>query len=86
VQAGVPSTFMGYPVIEAEDMPNVGAGNLPIAFGNFGIGYQIAQCMEMSIQRLNELYAATNQVGFIPRINIDGAPVLPAAFARVTLG
>jgi len=40
----------------------------------------------MRIQRLNELYAATNQVGFISRLESDGMPVLEEAFARVKLG
>ena len=31
----------GYPVIEAEDMPDIGAGNYPIAFGNWKRGYLI---------------------------------------------
>ncbi len=37
----------------------------------------------MTIQRLAELYAATNQVGFIARKETDGMPVLEEAFARL---
>jgi hypothetical protein len=40
----------------------------------------------LEIQRLDELYAATNEVGFIGRKYTDGAPVLETAFARVKLG
>ena len=37
----------------------------------------------MQMQRLNELYdAETNQVGFIGRLETDGAPVLEEAFVR----
>ena len=39
----------------------------------------------MQIQRLVELYAATNQVGFIGRMELDGMPVLEEAFVRVKL-
>ena len=39
----------------------------------------------MELQRLDELYAATNQVGFIGRMELDGMPVLAEAFTRVTL-
>jgi len=39
----------------------------------------------MEIQRLNELFAQNNQVGFIGRMWVDGAPVLESAFARVKL-
>lgn len=40
---GQPDTLLGYPVIEAEDMPDVSAGSLSIAFGNFRAGYLIAE-------------------------------------------
>jgi HK97 family phage major capsid protein len=33
-EAGNPGTLVGYGIIEAEDMPNVGAGNTPILFAN----------------------------------------------------
>lgn len=39
--AGQPATLLGYPVVENEDMPAVGAGAYPIAFGNFKRGYTI---------------------------------------------
>jgi HK97 family phage major capsid protein len=42
VTAGVPPTLLGRPVYFSEDMPAIGAGNLPIAFGNFTAGYVIA--------------------------------------------
>lgn len=42
VAAGTPYRMEGYDVTVAEDMPVVGAGNFPIAFGNFRKGYLIA--------------------------------------------
>jgi HK97 family phage major capsid protein len=51
VQAGTPASFLGYPVIEAEDMPVVGAGNFPIAFGDFREGYLICDRVGMRITR-----------------------------------
>ena len=47
--------------------------------------YWIADALSMQIQRLNELYAETNQDGFIARYEGDGAPALAEAFARVAL-
>lgn len=41
--SGTPDTLLGYPVIEAEDMPDVSADSLSIAFGNFRAGYLIAE-------------------------------------------
>jgi HK97 family phage major capsid protein len=40
---GQPNRLLGYPVIEAEDMPDVAGGAFPIAFGNFRNGYLIAE-------------------------------------------
>lgn len=42
VQAGQPSTLLGYPVVDDDDMPDAtSGGNLPIAFGDFKRGYLI---------------------------------------------
>lgn len=51
VTAGEPNTFMGYPVIETEDMPAVGAGAFPLAFGDFKEGYLIADRVGLRITR-----------------------------------
>ncbi|MCM8729697.1 phage major capsid protein [Hephaestia sp. GCM10023244] len=49
--AGQPATLLGYPVIEAEDMPDIAANSLSIAFGNFKAGYLIAERQETQILR-----------------------------------
>lgn len=51
VAAGVPSTINGYAITVAEDMPNVAAGTFPVAFGDFGRGYLIADRAGMGIVR-----------------------------------
>ncbi|MBO9726921.1 MAG: phage major capsid protein [Novosphingobium sp.] len=48
---GQPNRLLGYPVVEAEDMPDIAAGALPIAFGNFRAGYLIAERSATSILR-----------------------------------
>ncbi|WP_420481916.1 phage major capsid protein [Croceicoccus gelatinilyticus] len=48
---GQPDRLLGYPIIEAEDMPDVAAGTTPIAFGNFRAGYLIAERTATSILR-----------------------------------
>ncbi len=40
---GQPDRLLGYPVVEAEDMPDIAAGTYPVAFGNFRHGYLIAE-------------------------------------------
>jgi HK97 family phage major capsid protein len=49
--AGQPDTLLGYPVVEAEDMPDVAADSLSVAFGNFKAGYLIAERQETQILR-----------------------------------
>lgn len=49
--AGQPATLLGYPVLEAEDMPDITANSLSIAFGNFRAGYLIAERSETQILR-----------------------------------
>jgi HK97 family phage major capsid protein len=49
--AGQPDTLLGYPVVEAEDMPDVAADSLSVAFGNFRVGYLIAERTETQILR-----------------------------------
>ena len=48
---GAPARLLGYPVIEAEDMPDVAANAFPIAFGNFANGYLIAERTDTRILR-----------------------------------
>ena len=49
--AGQPATLLGYPLVEAEDMPDMAAGSLSIAFGNFKAGYVIAERNATTILR-----------------------------------
>lgn len=51
IMDGTPARLLGYPVIEAEDMPDVAANALPIAFGNFKAGYLIAERKTTTILR-----------------------------------
>ncbi|MCH7629048.1 phage major capsid protein [Novosphingobium sp.] len=66
---GQPNRLLGYPVIEAEDMPDIGAGATPIAFGNFKAGYLIAERSATRILRdpyTNKPYVqfyATRRIG-----------------------
>jgi len=49
--SGQPDTLLGYPLVEAEDMPDIAADSLSIAFGNFKAGYLIAERSETQILR-----------------------------------
>ena len=69
LQAGEPARLMGYPVLIAEDMPDVGTNTYPIAFGDFRAGYTIAERPDLRILRdpfsakPNVLFYAAKRVG-----------------------
>jgi HK97 family phage major capsid protein len=48
---GQPDRLLGYPVVEAEDMPDIAEDAFPIAFGNFKAGYLIAERSATTILR-----------------------------------
>jgi HK97 family phage major capsid protein len=68
--AGQPATFMGYGITEAEDMPAVGAGAFPLAFGDFKEGYLIADRVGMRITR--DEITAPGFVKFYVRKRVGG--------------
>jgi HK97 family phage major capsid protein len=83
---GEPDTVLGFPCYMSEYMSNTWTASLYVGIlGDFS-NYWIADSLAMQIQRLDELYAATNQVGFISRLESDAMPVLEEAFVRVKLG
>ncbi|MHB8077438.1 phage major capsid protein, partial [Desulfosporosinus fructosivorans] len=81
-----PDTILELPFNESEYAPNTFTTGLYAGIlGNFKF-YWIADALNMQVQRLVELYAATNQTGFIGRLESDGMPVMEEAFVRVKLG
>ncbi len=69
LMSGAPATLLGYPVVEAEDMPDIAANSLSIAFGNFKAGYTITERNATTILRdpytkkPYVLFYATKRVG-----------------------
>lgn len=86
VRDGEPDTILGRPLMISEYVPNTFTSGLYVGmFGDFS-NYWIADLLDLQVQRLTELYAESNQDGFIGRYEGDGMPVLEEAFARVKLG
>jgi HK97 family phage major capsid protein len=67
--AAEPARLMGYPVLVAEDMPDIAENAFAIAFGDFRTGYTIAERPDLRILRdpfsakPNVLFYATKRVG-----------------------
>ena len=51
VAATQPARLMGYPVVIAEDMPDIASNETAIAFGDFGAGYTIAERPDLRVMR-----------------------------------
>lgn len=70
---GQPGTLLGFPVVEAEDMPAVAADSLSIAFGNFQAAYVIADRGETAV--LRDPYSNKPFVHFYATKRVGGALV-----------
>lgn len=78
-QAGMPSTLLGYPVKANEHIAAIAAGSKSAIFANFKTLYMVADKSGLAIQRLDEKYADTDQVGFIFRLRVGGGVIAPWA-------
>lgn len=78
VTAGKPDTILNRPVVTSQYMPTAAAGEKTILFGDFSY-YWIADRQGRTFKRLNELYAANGQVGFLAWQRLDAKLILPEA-------
>lgn len=76
IQAGEPDRLLGYELYTSPYVPVAAAGALTVAFGDFK-NYWIADRSGRTVQRLNELYSTTGQVGFVATERVDGKVILP---------
>jgi HK97 family phage major capsid protein len=83
LQAGQPDRLLNLPVDESEKVPNTFTNGLYVGLLANWQFYEIADALEMEMQVVDQLYAATNQIGYIGRLKTDGLPTLEEAFARI---
>jgi len=69
-QAGGKASLMTFPVIEAEDMPDIAANSLSIAFGDFNRGYLIVDRAGVTV--LRDPYTAKPYVLFYTTKRVGG--------------
>lgn len=77
-QVGQPDLILGRPYHTSTYAPVIEAGAKAIAFGDFKY-YWIADREGRAFKRLNELYAANGQIGFLASQRVDGQLILPEA-------
>jgi HK97 family phage major capsid protein len=70
VAAGEQASLMGFPIAEAEDMPDIGANSTAIAFGNFAAGYLVVD--RTGVRVLRDPYSAKPYVLFYTTKRVGG--------------
>jgi len=77
--------ILGSPVIEAVDMPDVGAGLYPVLFGDFRKGYVIIDRIAIAILRDPFTQAASGAVRFHARKRVGGQVIMPEAIFKMKI-
>ena len=91
LEVGKPDTILGRPIYTSGYMPAISGdaaqdkNKKVLLFGDFSY-YWIADRQSRTLKRLNELYAVTDQVGFIGTQRVDGKLILPEAMQVMALG
>ena len=70
LQAGQPASLLGYPVSESEDMPDIAADSLSIAFADFRHAYLIVD--RLGVRVLRDPYTAKPYVLFYTTKRVGG--------------
>lgn len=71
IAAGAPDMFSGSPLNINQSMPDIGAGNKAVLFGNFK-NYKFRNVKGLSVVRLNERYADALQTAFFGYARFGG--------------
>ena len=83
--AGVPNTVLGYPYGEMPDMADVGAGNKPVAFGDWSKGYTVVDRVNLSVLRDPFTQATSGNIRYVARKRVGGQVVLAEALRIQTV-
>ena len=78
IKEGAPDMLFNQRVLMSNYMPLIATGNKVILYGDFSY-YWLAERDGRTLERLNELYAVTDQVGFKMTERLDGRLILPEA-------
>ena len=78
IKEGAPDMLFNQKVLMSNYMPLIGSGNKVILYGDYSY-YWLAEREGRTLERLNELYAVTDQVGFKMTERLDGRLILPEA-------
>jgi len=82
---GNPPTILGRPVVECADMPNLGAGAFPVAFGDFAQAYRIVDRISLAVLRDPYSVAVKGLVRFHARRRVGGQVVKAEAIRKLQI-
>lgn len=81
---GEPARLMGFAVALDEEMPDIGAGEMPIAFGDFASGYLIVD--RIGLRLLRDPYTDKPNVRFYTKKRVGGAVFNSEAIKLLRVG
>lgn len=84
IAAGEPPRLLGFPVALDEEMPDVGAGTTPIAFGDFASGYIIVD--RTGLRMLRDPFTDKPNVRFYTTKRVGGAVFNSEAIKLLRVG
>jgi HK97 family phage major capsid protein len=84
LSSGEPDTLLGRPVVASQDIAEIATGNKVALFGDFSY-YYIGDRQSIGLQRLNELYAGSGQIGFRIFKRTDGKLSLAEAVKHLIM-
>ena len=82
LQGGVPNTILGYPYVQATDMPDVGANAFPVLFGDFSRAYMIVDRVALAVSRDPFTQATSGNVRYVARRRVGGQVVQAEAIVK----
>jgi len=82
LQGGATSTILGYPYVEATDMPSEGSNTYPVAFGDFNRAYMVVDRVQMAVSRDPFTQATTGNVRYVARRRVGGQVVQAEAIVK----
>jgi len=78
----VTNTILGYPYVEATDMPDVAGSAKPVVFGDFARAYMIIDRVSMAVLRDPFTQATTGNVRYIARRRVGGQIIQAEAIVK----
>ena len=82
LQGGVPNTILGYPYVQATDMPDVGSNAFPVLFGDFSRAYMIVDRTALAVSRDPFTQATSGNVRYVARRRVGGQVVQAEAIVK----